>query len=993
MPLIEIKLSQADLTLEARHFRVQEGISELFEASVLARSADQDLDLESIVGSGAVLTVLGGGASQSPSQGWAGVVRDIAQTETEDSRLGLSTYELELVPNLWLLTQRTNNRLFQHISIVDIVRTLLDEWGLQAEWLIDRDLYPKLELRTQFGESDYAFFSRLLEEAGICFYFRRAQEPGPQLVLDDAPQTRSRRAGKPLPYLAETFQADNAEVEYLTKVRFGVAVRSGRMTMRDYDYRRPHFELFSDVTAAAGPESDYEQYRYRPGGFLAEAASREGTTPVSDDLGTARFETSVGSRLAQVALESLRGTKRRLQMQTNAFDLRPGTVFHMSGHPRTDLGEDKRMLVTRSAFEGDVTEEWSIVIDPRLAAEPYRPPQLTPKPRVTGVQSAVIVGPEGEEIYVDEFGRVRVQFHWDRINQNGPESSIWMRVSQGWAGTRWGMFCLPRIGHEVLVTFLDGDVDNPVVTGRVHNGVNQTPYPLPEHKTVSTWKSDSTKGSNGYNEIKYEDKKHRELFFEHAQKDRASVVRNDEVAFVGRDRTRMVEHDELLSVRHDRIRVVQHDERVAIGHDRTHQVRRDEAIAVGRDLTQFVLRDQLQSIAQNERRSVGLNRRTAVGGSDVARVGNRFEVTVTPGLAEAMAEAQRGPLDGTPGTMLGPAEPASDPDALGSGKLSGLSGLLQTTSMAETPTEEVLRQPLGGLDPFMPGSPEAVVDLARVSSERSEQEGAAHEAKEAGQIPPTRIEMQNRRIRFTTGQATLTLDGPDIRLEASGTITLVSDQLLKIKSVADDVVVLGGPVVQLNPDDDDDDEPLPGGASTSLVGGSPSANPALVAPTRAPSNEELRGLRALLEAKEYDQAVEQTFTLYGIDPTPIRSVQVEPALGAGANAMVSRAGDVSLGESVFSSPSTLASALVHVATRAKQTKLRRTHRAERPASPAQAAHYDGAVAYQAELLAAESTGLSQDAAALRHVEEQFDREHSSLSEEGQEQFRQGAYPW
>jgi type VI secretion system secreted protein VgrG len=202
------------------------------------------------------------------------------------------------------------------------------------------------------------------------------------------------------------------------------------------------------------------------------------------------------------------------------------------------------LLVTEFSVEGTPGEEWTMSASATFADNPYKPTQKTQKPRVNGVQSATVVGPAGQEIHTDEFGRVRVQFPWDRDGKNDENSSCWMRVSQGWAGTGYGMIMIPRIGHEVLVGFLEGDPDQPIVVGRVYNAKQVVPHKLPENKTRSTWKSDTSLGSNGFNEIMFEDKKGQELVFEQAQKNRRRLVKNDETITVGHDRQKYVQNDE-----------------------------------------------------------------------------------------------------------------------------------------------------------------------------------------------------------------------------------------------------------------------------------------------------------------------------------------------------------------------------------------------------------------------------------------------------------------
>ena len=227
-------------------------------------------------------------------------------------------------------------------------------------------------------------------------------------------------------------------------------------------------------------------------------------------------------------LGGTRVDRRTVSFDTNTIDLWPGQVFCMDKHPHAELTDETKLLVTEFSVEGTPGGEWSMSGQAAFTDAPYRPPQRTLKPRVEGVQSAQVVGPQGQEIHTDEFGRVRVQFPWDREGKHDDGSSCWIRVSQGWAGTGYGMIVIPRIGQEVMVGFLEGDPDQPIIVGRVYNAKQAVPYKLPEHKTRSTWKSDSSLGSGGFNEIMFEDIKGQELVWEQAQKNRRRLVKNDE---------------------------------------------------------------------------------------------------------------------------------------------------------------------------------------------------------------------------------------------------------------------------------------------------------------------------------------------------------------------------------------------------------------------------------------------------------------------------------
>jgi type VI secretion system secreted protein VgrG len=612
MPLLELSFASGEESLSVRRFSVHEGMSNLFGVSMWARSPNDDIDLESIVGKPASFR-LGSGVVHLDrgDRRWSGVCSsmELIQVETTSAAvgLGLATYFLRIVPRLWLLGQRRNHRMFQHLSIPDIVDKILAEWQIQPTWKIDRPQYPALELRIQYGESDFAFVSRLLEEAGIAYYFHDAEKGPSELVLHDAPQSVEPRAGLPLPYVDNPNQS--AEKEFVTHVRLTHEVRPGRHTIRDFDFRRsPTYQLFGEAPRAPAPEEVLEQYHYQPGSFLVEG-NPGGETPVADDKGVARHLDKSGKALATRSLEATRTTKRLISFDTNVVDLWPGVAFSMR-HPRPDLMPGKKLLMIEFSLEGAPGEEWHMTGQAVFADQQYRPAAKTQKPYVSAVESAIVVGPKGEEIHVDEFGRVRVQFHWDREGKYDENSSCWMRVSQGWAGSSYGIQMIPRVGHEVLVSFLGGNPDHPVIAGRIYNNTTRVPYKLPRRKTRSTWKSDSSPGSNGFNEIMFEDLKGQELVYVQAEKDLKKWVKHDEAITVGRDRQKLVKRDEFERTMRDHRATVDQDQDLVVRRDKRERIEQDSHLEVRRDLTE----------------KVGAVRSLTVGDELEVRVGNNHAV-------------------------------------------------------------------------------------------------------------------------------------------------------------------------------------------------------------------------------------------------------------------------------------------------------------------------------------------------------------------------------
>jgi len=592
---------------DVREFNVRERMSTLFEIVLEVTSPNPNVDFESIVGQRASFRIRDDLHTGTPERFWTGICRHIEQVAVEPS--GLSTYRLVLVPTLWLATQRRNHRIFQQITEPDIVLKLLGEWYIQPDLRLTSN-YKKREYRVQYAESDFAFLSRMLEDAGISFFFEQGGEET-RLVLTDAPQKAEARKNK----IAFRDNPMQASAEHITKVRIGQQVRPGRYTMQDVDYRRApsHQPKASAEMHGVDVESRLEQFHYAPGAFLFGTDKGEGT-PVADDRGKSRTDDREGEALVRKRLEAERADAKVCTFETNVLDLAPGIVMSVLDHPRAELGEDRRWLVVASEQRGTYGGEYTHTCEIRSADVAYRPQVETSKPRISGVESATVVGPAGEEIHTDEFGRVRVHFHWDRESRMDESSSCWLPVSHPWAGHGFGMINLPRIGQEVLGDFLGGDPDRPMITGRVYTALQPVPYGLPGNKTQSGWKSESSKGGAGFNEIRFEDKKGDEQVYIQAEKNLDKLVKNDETITIGHDRTETVKHDESVTIQHDRVKLVVHDETVTVGHDRTRFVKHDESITVDNDRTRFV--------GVNETLTVGKNRTRAVGNDETVQIAN-----------------------------------------------------------------------------------------------------------------------------------------------------------------------------------------------------------------------------------------------------------------------------------------------------------------------------------------------------------------------------------
>ncbi len=468
--------------LDVRTFAVEEGLSRLFEVCLTVVSHSVDVDFEGAIGQTARFEILRLSAIDGMTRYWNGICVHAGLIKVEET--GLTHYMVRIVPQMWLLTQRRNYRVFQDMSELDVVLQVLSGWGIQPTLNLDASSYPKRRIRTQYAETDFDLVNRLLEDIGVTYYFEQSGG-STSLVLVDAPNKGAQRA--PVPFVSQpNMQLDD---EHVTALRTHREVRPGRYTQSDVDYRKAlNYPLASSAAQGNAVESQLERYHHNYGSFLWKTDAG-GDTPFADDRGAARTNEGQGATQVNKRLQAQRIDARVCSFATTAHDLRPGKVFTILGHPRNEVGAP--LLVVACSFRGSSAGGWVHLCETRYTDVDYRPPLRTPKPRTNGVESATVTGPAGEEIHTDEFGRLRLHFHWDREGAYDETSSCWVPVSQPWAGAGFGAISLARVGQEVLVDFLGADPDRPVVVGRVYTTTTPPPYQLPKYKMVSGHRSET----------------------------------------------------------------------------------------------------------------------------------------------------------------------------------------------------------------------------------------------------------------------------------------------------------------------------------------------------------------------------------------------------------------------------------------------------------------------------------------------------------------------
>lgn len=421
--------------------------------------------------------------------------------------------------------------------------------------------------------------------------------------------------------------------------RFSCAeeIQPGKVTLNDFNFKKPSLSLAK--TQAASLDADLEVYDY-PGEY-----------DLPDD----------GSSLANVRLEEWQARRVVADGESGCIRLTPGYLFALTDRVRDD--ENREYLITSVVHRGSQPQMGEAATGDTLGYTntfqcmpndiPYRPERVTPRPTIKGVQTAIVTGPAGEEVHTDEHGRVKVHFHWDRVGGMDDKSSCWIRVSQLWAGAGWGAMWIPRIGHEVVVDFIEGDPDRPIVIGRVYHGANVPPYPLPAEKTKSTIMSNSSKGGEGSNELRFEDQKGLEEIYLHGQKDWTIRILHDENEDVGNDVTLHVGRNQKERIDNDRSASVGANEHLDVGGNRDERIDGSDTLAVGKNRTVTVSGAHAETVGAAQSVSVGGAQSVAVGAAQAITVANDKTENVGGDSSESIGKTKSSSTGGTYALSVG----------------------------------------------------------------------------------------------------------------------------------------------------------------------------------------------------------------------------------------------------------------------------------------------------------------------------------------------------
>lgn len=592
-----------------------EQLCQLFQFGLRLFSEKGDLDPDAVLGKPVTVTVKLG--DQKSPRYFHGLVTDFSLSGYNER---LHEYHATVRPWFWFLTRTSDCRIYQGRTVPEIFQDVCRQAGFSDFRLALAGKYEPWEYCVQYRETDFAFLSRLLEQEGIFYFFEHAKDKHTLVLCDDVARLAPVSGYESVPYFPPTGGETRRERDHLSSWAFQKSFQPGMFATRDYDFKTPTPLLAAtDNISRPYDKVSYEIYEYP-----AEAQTQQ-----------------AAERVAKVRIQELQTGQLLARGSGNAAGLAAGALFKLTDHPRADQNIQYLISATSITLSNDSFHsggeskgpQFKVSLEGLDAREPFRPGRTTPKPIIQGAQTAVVVGPKSDEIHTDEFGRVKVQFHWDRYGKLDGDSSCWIRVAQPWAGKGWGAMQVPRIGQEVVVSFLEGDPDRPIIVGSVYNGANKPPYALPDNKTQSGVKTRSSlQGTaDNCNEIRFEDKKGAEQLFIHAEKNQDIEVENDETHSVGHDRKKEVKHDETVAIGNDRKEDVKHDETITVGNDRTESVTANERITIGKDQTVTIGAKQTLSVAKDRSIDVGANQRMTIARNLTIDAGD--SITITTGNA------------------------------------------------------------------------------------------------------------------------------------------------------------------------------------------------------------------------------------------------------------------------------------------------------------------------------------------------------------------------
>ena len=544
--LVAISTPLGDDKLVLRQAHVTEELGQPFSIDVELLSEDEDISLDDILGKNVTIRL----ETETESRYFNGIVTEFFQKENVARN---ACFGAVVRPWFWLLTLSETCRIFQEKTYPEIIKSVFKDLGFSDFEDQLTGTYSAQEYVVQYNESDFNFVSRIMEQEGIYYYFVHTNGKHSLVMADDSSVQPD--IGE-VPFYEKEDTNYQVEIEGITKWENYRKIRTGGVSLGDFDFTTPSKNL-SAVTKdpKTGSLASLQKFNY-PGKYT---------------------ERKDGTSYTKILMEKENVHYDQKYSEGNMRTLYAGSQFKLIDHHRDDQNDNYLVVKFTCVLKSEQYVSTSSDNDVALfscsftaipAKVTYRPQQLANKPKITGPQTAMVVGKQGEEIWTDKYGRVKVLFHWDRESKADEKSSCWIRVSQTWAGKNWGSMQIPRIGQEVLVDFIHGDPDRPIIIGSVYNGSTMPPYDLPTNATMSGIKSRSSKGGVGFNEIRLEDKKGEEQIFIHGEKNQDTNIKNDCFETIGNDKHLVVKNDQVILIENNRSEEVKADHVEKIGKDR-----------------------------------------------------------------------------------------------------------------------------------------------------------------------------------------------------------------------------------------------------------------------------------------------------------------------------------------------------------------------------------------------------------------------------------------
>ena len=613
--LIAIDTPLGPDVLLLRGFTGHESISRLFNFELDLLSPDPEIKFEEIIGQKVTIRVRLG---KEKERFFHGIISRFMQTGSD---VGLANYRATMVPALWFLTRTADCRIFQSKKVPDIIQEIFKENGVTDIKTVLKATYEPRDYCVQYRETDFNFVSRLMEQYGMFYFFEHEEKKHTVVLSDDLSAHQPCLEQSKVSWNPQG--SDNLDEDVITSLQWEETFRFGKYAVTDYNFETPSTSLRAEVKTQidVGGNSKYEIYDY-PGEY-GKKAEGDGIAKIRMQEEEAQYKVISGAGTARVFTTGYKFTLQDYVRKDVNGDYVLTQVQHVAS-----VGSTYTTGAAGGGAEGDYSNSFTCI----PAKRPFRPPQVTPKPMVQGPQTAVVVGKSGEEIWTDKYGRVKVQFHWDRYGKMNESSSCWTRVSQNWAGKNWGAMFVPRIGQEVIVEFLEGDADQPIITGRVYNAEQTVPYALPANQTQSGIKSNSSKGGGGSNEWRFEDKKGSEEVYLHGQKDWNILIENDKGQTIG--------HDEMLEVKNNRTKKVGVDQSEEIGSNKKIHVGANHTESIDANKTLTVGGNHTETISGAEAVTVGMAAAHTIALAKALTIGAAYQVTVGGAMNETIGAAK-----------------------------------------------------------------------------------------------------------------------------------------------------------------------------------------------------------------------------------------------------------------------------------------------------------------------------------------------------------------